>query len=287
MERVVVGRSFTLSKTFYSDGTATTPAGTPTVTITRADGSTVTTSTVGGTGTGPYTVTVAAANNQLLDELTVTWTATIGGQPNTYVDTVQVAGDVLFTIAEVRALNSQLADSNQYSTGEIVAMRTTVEEAIEQHTGALVPRYHQETLSGSSITGRNSYTGTLGLRLTQPYVRAVRSITIDGVALGSSDLANVTLDGQTLYGYGWPVGWSNIVVGYEHGRDRPPERVRRAALTLAKIWLVSGPVDDRTNTFTSTEGGTFSLVTPGRGGSIFGIPEVDAAVLGERIPVIA
>jgi hypothetical protein len=48
---------------------------------------------------------------------------------------------------------------------------------------------------------------------------------------------------------------------------------------LARSWLVSGPVDDRASTFNAgADGGTYSLVVPGRGGSYFGLPEVDATV---------
>ena len=81
-----------------------------------------------------------------------------------------------------------------------------------------------------------------------------------------------------LYGYTWSAGYGNGVVGYEHGYDRPPERIRRAALLLAKAWLVAGPVDDRAATFSSADGGTYGLVVEGRGSSPFGIPAVDAAV---------
>jgi hypothetical protein len=104
MERVVAGRAFTLSKTFYSDGAAVAPTGTPTLTLTRvSDGTTVPTSVVTGTGTGPFQVTVTAANNLLLDTLTATWTATITAQASTYVDTVEVAGGTICTLAELRA----------------------------------------------------------------------------------------------------------------------------------------------------------------------------------------
>jgi hypothetical protein len=68
-----------------------------------------------------------------------------------------------------------------------------------------------------------------------------------------------------------------VTIGYEHGHPVTPERVKRAAIRLAKRWLVEGPVDDRATTF-SNDDGTYSLVTPGRRGEFFDLPEVNAVV---------
>lgn len=277
LTRIVAGRSATLSHTFESNGTATDPSpDSATVAITRADGSTLTpAAAVDNSGNGVASITLTPAETALLDTLTVTWTATIGGYAQTFVDTVEIAGDVLFTIGEARRVKP--LDQARYTAEEIVAMRTTVEDAIEEWTGALVPRYTQETLSG---------TGGSALRLSKPFVRQIRQVTVDGVPLTSTQLAGLATDGTFLHGMYWTSGHRNITVGYEHGLDRPPERLRRAALLLAKTWLVAGPVDDRTSTFSSVEGGTFALVTPGRGGSIFGVPEVDAAVQAHTLPAV-
>jgi hypothetical protein len=59
------------------------------------------------------------------------------------------------------------------------------------------------------------------------------------------------------YSAGWTVGRRNVIVGYEHGLDRPPERIKRGGLLLLKRWLVEGPVDDRTTSM-SNDDGTFS-----------------------------
>jgi hypothetical protein len=103
MDRVVVNRSFTLYKTFYADGVATDPTGTPTVVITRAStGAVVTTGAVTDeAAVGTWSVTVAATQNTLLDTLTVTWTATVNATPQQYVDIVEVAGDTICTIADL------------------------------------------------------------------------------------------------------------------------------------------------------------------------------------------
>ena len=73
-------------------------------------------------------------------------------------------------------------------------------------------------------------------------------------------------------------GDGNVTVGYEHGMGFAPARVRRAALLLARSWLVTGPIDDRSSTYSAGEGGTYSLIVPGREGAWTGIAEVDATI---------
>src|SRR4051812_24613083 len=106
MERIVQGRSATLAQTFQSNGIFTDPSpDTATVTITRDDGTTVVSgATATDAGTGQVTYTVTPAQTALLDGWTVTWTATFGGQAQTFKQRVEVAGDVLFSVADALAV---------------------------------------------------------------------------------------------------------------------------------------------------------------------------------------
>jgi hypothetical protein len=153
-------------------------------------------------------------------------------------------------------------------------MRTTVEQAIEEEYGtALVPRYTRETVSG---TGYSDATLTL-----RGPIRAIRDVVVAGTALTAGQLAVLAFEDAWLSGYTWPLGAGNVTVGYEYGLSYPPPRVRQAAVLLARSWLVRGPVDDRALGAASPDGGfSFGLATPGRGGSLFGLPELDAVVLG-------
>lgn len=275
MERVVRGRSFTLSKTFYSDGTAVTPTGVPTVAISRSDGTTLATGSVSGSGTGPYTVTVTSANNTLLDTLTVTWTATIGGQPNTYIDTVEVAGDLLFSIAEARTAIGDPA----YDASKIADARTYAETELESALGyALVPRYRVQTLSGTGCHAP--------LRLN-PYVRSIRSVSVAGVALAAENLDLLTFDAGFLRGYWWPTGYSNVTVGYEHGLDTPPPGATRAALSLALDDLaidtgVSG-IDPRAESIITVDGTVRLRSNAGQ----FAAAGVNEWITANRLPMLA
>src|SRR3954467_4379420 len=99
MERIVKGRSATLTKTFSFS-----PTGTPTVTVTRiADGTAVTTGGVSGAG-ATWTYTIPSASNTLLDTYTETWTAVSGGSSQSFVDYIEVAGGTLFALDEAKAI---------------------------------------------------------------------------------------------------------------------------------------------------------------------------------------
>lgn len=274
MERVVRGRSFTLYKTFYSDGVATDPTGSPTVVILRDDGTTVTAgATVNEAPVGQWSVTVASADNLLLDTLAVTWFAVVGGSTQQYADTVEVAGDVLFTLAQARALKPLDLTAN-YTTAAIVEARTMVETSLEDACGvAFVPRYRRETVSGQ---------GSAMLMLA-PRLRAVRSVAMRNGSV-STAFTQAQLDtivpfatGEVYYPSGWMYGPANFDIAYEYGFDFPPPRVSQAALLWAKNFLVKGPIDDRTTSVVS-EDGTFALSTPGMRGATTGIPEVDAVI---------
>jgi hypothetical protein len=155
-----------------------------------------------------------------LDKWTVDWVATFGGQSQTFRTFVEVAGDVLFTLSEARALkpldNTTTYPTRRSSTCEPVSSRRS-----KMHAGSRSSPGTNETVSG----------------------------------LG------------------------NITVGYEYGLDRPPQRIKMDALRLCRQWLVNGPVDDRALGVAAPDGAfSFGLATPGRNGSIFGLPDLDAAI---------
>jgi hypothetical protein len=267
LERILKSTPGTISQQWYEDGAAVDP-GTVTLGITRADGTSLVAggTATAGSGTAARTFNLTTTHTALLDRLTVTWTSSNKGTQVTYLE---VVGGFLFSIADARAL-IPLNNATTYPTAKIVEMRTLVEQSLEDACGvAFVPRYAYETINGSG--------GTL-LQPRWPKITAVRSVSFAGVALGVTPLATVAPSGSLLYYPStWTAGFSNVTIGYEHGHQTPPERVRRAAIRLAKRWLVEGPVDDRATTF-SNDDGTYSLVTPGRRGEIFDLPEVNAVV---------
>ncbi len=279
MERIHQGRSATLSHTFEVDGVATNPSpDTATVTITRADGTAlVPAGSVTDAGVGVVTLTLTPAETALLDTLKVTWTATFGGQSQAFTDYVEVAGGFLFSVAQAKAIQGL---TNQ-STANIVAARTMIETELEGALGySLVPRYHEETFSGErnlALWSRAPLVGNVP-RSHIPFVTTIRSATVDGTALSTASV--LPHSAGFYYDNSWSSGYSNIVLRYEHGAKYLLPGATWVGLILAKSWLggQNRPIDDRAITFNATEGGTYSLAVPGRNGSTFGHPDVDAFV---------
>jgi hypothetical protein len=274
-ERILQNTPGTLSQQWYEDGVAV-DAGTVTVGITRADGTVLVAALTGtsGTGASPRTFSLTTTHTALLDRLKVTWTSSAKG---TQVSYVEVVGGFLFTINQARAL-SPLSNTTTYPTARIAEARILVEQTIEDACGrAFVPRYTLETLSG---------TGTTDLMLKWPDLRSIRSVTVTtsgvGAAYTEAELALVAINTSgRVYNTGqvWALGAGNISVGYEHGPAFPPARVTQAALTLARAWLVKGPVDDRALGVAAPDGGFgYGLAVPGRNGAWTGVPEVDAVI---------
>jgi hypothetical protein len=180
LERIGQLTPGTLSQQWYEDGAVVDP-GTVTVGITRADGTVLVaagTATT-GSGTGARTYNLTTTHTALLDRLTVTWTSTLKG---TLLSYVEVVGGFWFSLAELRAIRG-LTDTTDYPTSDLAAMRTTVEDAIEEYTGALVPRYAYQTVSGVSgqpIRLSKPYVGRSGRSpSTGPRCRSVRSLRCD------------------------------------------------------------------------------------------------------------
>lgn len=261
LERVRQNAPAVISQQFYNDAGAAADPGAVTVGITRADGTVLVAAgaATSGTTTAPRTFNLTASQTALLDRLTVTWTsATLGIR----VSYVEVAGGFLFETA------TALADDEISGTAdEIVDARTMAEVDFEEVCGrAFVPRYERETFDG---------TGSADLTL-RPRLRTVRSASIDGTALTSAELADLeyTTLGRLRHTSRWTAG-AEVVIGYEHGHDFLPLGVSRAVLRLAKHYLTDWSADDRALRL-DTDAGSYVMAVPGRGGSDFGIPEVDA-----------
>lgn len=289
MQRIIAGRGATLYHTFFSGPTASDPSpDTATVEIIRANGDIVvpagTSTTEAGVGRVSFTLTPAQVPQ--LDRLTFRWTATFGGQPQTFTEIVEVAGDIFFTINQARTLKP-LDNLTLYPEERIIEMRTAAEQAIENELGyALVPRYEQETVSADGWT--------TSLELAYPYLRAVRSVVVAGTPYSPSELATIANSGAFLHLLRpWPRGHGTIVIGYEHGLDigRLSGSLRLAALDLARHELIahygsesSGGIDPRAERLVTDDG---TLIFGGAGGDPTPLPSVNRAITAHRLRYVA
>lgn len=268
MERLRLGQAGLVSSYWELDGVAEDP-GTVTVTIVRdSDGSVVVSggATTGDGATRSFSLTPMQCG--VLDHLTCTWTAsTDGSWLTTYAE---VAGGFTFDVRRAR-MRPPLGDMMEYPTEAIVYYRTLAEQALEDICGvAFVPRYTRE-IARVGRSGR--------LSLTRRKIRHVVQITT------SSDAGPVPL--TNLNGLRIPAGdsiwlpmalnWISmpVEVAYYHGFDEPIHRVSRAAIELARRWLVESPWDERMTGYRQRDGGELSILTASKSDP-FDIPEVVA-----------
>ena len=281
--QILRGTPATLSVTYEQDGVIADP-GVVSVSVGRADGTVVAAGDAGGSGEAARTFALTALQTALLDRLTVTWTsATLG----TVETAAEIVGALLFTIAEARAFDEDaLANATRYSSAEIEEGRTRITDEFERICGvSFIPRLAVETLSGANP-----------LFLPHMRVRSVRSVeTRSGsswTAYSADDVAGVLVDswGELNRESGsFAGGRRNVRVLYEHGWDRPPLEISRAALTVLRYTLVPDNMSSRTLSV-SGEFGTTQFSTPNaERGRHYGIPYVDATLerYRERGPVIA
>lgn len=267
--RVVTGRPTTATVTFTDeDGAPQDLTGSPTVVAVRdSTGATVTTAAVAHGATGVYTADIASDQLVLTDWITLTWSGTVGGKATSETSILEVVGRQLFSIADARKVD--LADVVKYPDADIEVARAAAQDAIEEECGvAFAPRYRRQTIDGY---------GETRIGLDRPLLRSVRGLVSDGATIDVSTL-NVSAHGLVQLAAGcWPDKLGSIKLAYEHGYTVPPGRIARAALKLARSWLIATPDMDRSVTVTN-DYGTYTLYTPGLRGLVFDIPEVQAAV---------
>jgi hypothetical protein len=278
----------TLSVQFTLDGTPADP-GSVTVTVLRADGTTLASGSASGTGTNPRTFGLTTAHTALLDRLTVTWASVALG---TLTTQAEVVGALLFTESEARAFHDgALADTTVYTDDRIAARRAALTDLFEQLGVFAIPRYRLVTLDGSGRTTQ---------LLPDIRVTALRSIetrehgTQTWTAFTAAELADTFVDnaGEMLresLGV-FPCGRQNVRAGYEYGRRELPADLSYAALLEARDKLVTSNISDRAISYT-TDAGTAQLWTPGlsgRGQAVSRLPEVDRILrlYAERVPGI-
>jgi hypothetical protein len=268
VDRIQQGGTASISVALTVAGTAQDPTpDSATVTITRADGTAVVTDVAASdSGTGVFSYPLDPSETALLDTLTATWTFTADGSEQSRQTFHEVVGGFLFTLGELEA---DLNSTETYASSELAAARTYAETQLEHYCGvAFVPRYERETLNGT-------YGGLLQTKWAR--VRTVRDVTVDTVVGTPGDYVALREGHVYASSTWWTSGYGNVTVGYEHGYDTPPLRIKRAALILAKRWITPGAFDDRAISQT-TDSGTYALFQAGVRGHLFDVPEVQAAV---------
>jgi hypothetical protein len=240
--------------------------------------------TLGYPGNEGRTYVLTPALCSQLDYLTVQWYAASDG--STLTTYAEVVGDFYFSVAQAR-LRTPLQDVTTYTTQQILDYRTLAEMALDDICGVgFVPRFSYDEAQIASW-------GLL--ELPRRRIRTVRNI-YTATDSGPQALTNLTglriESGELVFMpsiWNW---WSRpIQIAYEHGYNSCPPRVARAALELARRWLVESPWDERATGFRTRDGGEMTILTARTTVNgvthPFDIPEVSAVAEVYGTPMIA
>lgn len=285
-QRVLVNTAATLTSYKLDQYGEIADPGTVTVTLTRADDTVIVTggATTEDSTSHQLTYSLAAASNTQLDWLKAVWTD--ASDSTTWTTYHEVVGGFYASVAEIRARDTNLADTEKYQTSTIRALMEEIETAFESECGrAFVPRYARVVLSGGAQPS---------ILLPHTDIRTIRtgrdySDYQTYTAFTATDLAN--LDWYTsgaltrIDGAYWVSGTGNYVIEYEYGMDRPPSDVKAAAIRWLRAALNANKtgIPDRASSFSVSDGGSYSLIVPGRNGAVSGIPEVDLVIERYRV----
>lgn len=196
------------------------------------------------------------------DLLTCVWS----DGTRTVTTVVEVVSRYYATLEQIRGLDGAMAtdrmlDDSKFPRSRLLAARRFVEEEFEEFCHrAFVPRYAE---------WRGHVDGYLWL--PHPDVRAIREFTVDGTAT-TPDVVLPSDGGLLVSGVS-----GDVVVKYEHGAERPHQMILKAFFARVRnvVNSLKSGVPDQATTYTATEGGTYSLLVEGRGGSLTAMPGVD------------
>lgn len=254
----------TLFVTFYIGETPMDADGDVDVVVTDFfDAAILTTVATNETGTGNYSVELPAQSS--VKVLRVAWSGTFQGDDQEVIQEYEIVGDFLFSLAELRAQDG-LDDDTVYPTSALVTVRDDVTDLINEFTGTAFG----ETWSYERTRARSN-----DLILARRPIRSLLSVTdadgildIDAWYWSSNGIIEATtyVDRDAL-------------VQYAYGKVGVPGDLRRAALRLARHWLLSNPssIPDRARMMT-TQWGTYQLTTASEDHPT-GLPDVDATLI--------
>jgi hypothetical protein len=290
--------SATITQTFTVDGLpADLDSGVPTVTITKPDLTTIASGTVSNAWAGPparstgqYRFVLAGQPDCTI--LDVTWTGTIGGQPQTLQDTVEIVGADLFGLVAFRGL--RVANGTPFATGATPAysdaqIRDERTAVLDEFTDALgfspVPRFARETHDADG--------GAIVLYEHKPL--RLLSVTVAGTAqaVGGYYLHPAGIL-RPISGYAAgpaiPYGIGNVTVEYVAGWPQPRGKGDYMAMAMAAKYLNPSGFTSATSV-SLPDGSTYSYEPSetGRGGYIrpTGFRDVDRWLLAHQARVAA
>lgn len=290
------GGPYSLTKTWYVDGTAT-DVGAVTIGIVDGNGDEVVASATATTNNANGTYTYSLADQASPDQLTVTWTRSDTGAD--LADRVELLGNWLFTEAQARsfrakadaaAANIPLNSATEYTDAMIADERARILDDLERWTGrAFVPRYARIVQAGSGTQTLNLHDGMCqtsdGYQLHRPGrfydIGYLLTVTVGGTAVSTANVKIDQVRGQLIRTDDvWTIPSTsgandNVVVEYVYGPPTIIDGVDRIAMRLLVDRLVPSAFPDRALSV-DTDYGTTRFVQPGGPmNNVSRVPEVN------------
>lgn len=278
--RILTDTDISIESPVFVGADRETPADTvsmPVCTVTREDGTALAAATVASgdidqsltPNAGHYFARLTAATHLTqVDDLTLNWSATAGGNLQTYRTTVSVVRAHYVTVPEIRAFPGM--DSTDYSRSQLEDIRDDLEDYIERITGiAWTPRYHRDIFDGQ---------WSRSVSLSKQNVRTLLAVKVGfGSAPTAQTLANFDIvkdpafenDSIVTWRSNWlpaptvSSGRNNITVAYEYGLAAPPTKLKRELIKAIKSEAASQNTNESFRQVSSTvDGITYRYNTP-------------------------
>jgi hypothetical protein len=275
--RVLRTTQLTVSRTFTVDGVPTEPSGAVTVAVKRWDGTTVGSGTAtapGSPGVRAFVLTgglTAPAMTYQLDNLTMTWSANVGGSNVELSQEVQVVGGHYFDLETYRGTYRDYASPAKFPSATLAEKRVGVEDEVEAITWrAFVPRFAVDTVYGN---------GSPWITLSHCEPRVIRSVTAqDGTQWTADQVAAIQpMDNGWLKAPNAGI-WPGIryTIEYEHGLDSPPLSVAEASMLRMSIRMgrPNSGIPHNAQSYTTEAGAIYRLAAGGKGKT--GVADVDS-----------
>lgn len=255
-----------------SDGEPATAPATPTVAAVDGSGTAVTIGAVSAVSgsTGEYSATIAAADNDTVTRLTLTWTVS-GIDYETRID---VVGAYPFTLAELREYDRS---AEQMDKARLVrARRSTLSELERLTNRSPVPKFAAAKAYKDEVCAPPLYLPHQDIRTVQAVYDLDETGAQTAWTAGELSYLDPDRSGRLRLNSGSWGSWGNRFE-YTYGLDSAPEYLRNAMM-LRCVWWATQNVStmlERTTSWSTGDGGTYRLDSASEMKT--GMPNVDAA----------
>ena len=209
--------------------------------------------------------------------LTATWTLTTNEGANTVVEPVEIVSCETVSLDEIR-LRRPLDDVNRYPDRVLLAARTQLENELSDRAGV--------KFTGGEFTVTLDGNGQTDLFLPVGKPRTITSVTVNGEAYTSEQLAAVKVDQRTgvvYYPNRFTAGRLNVTITGVAGYAQPVGGLGSAMSKGVRYMVVDSPTFDRAISVSNNDGTTENLMVAGLRGAIFAIPELNMILESARL----